>query len=153
MQTQRTQSMSQITDVSSGIIIVKHMIDGWNFLFLQSFDYWDFPKGGVESGEELLETAIREVKEETTITDLHFNWGYGYIECEPYKDGHKIARYYLAETHQEKIELPINPLLGHPEHEAYRWMNYQEAYPLLSARVRNVMSWARNILEGIPESH
>jgi len=152
MQKKPPRSTDQITDISSGIIVVKNQVDGWNFLLLQSFDYWDFPKGGVESGENLFETAIREVKEETTITDLHFNWGYCYTECEPYKDGHKIARYYLAETHQEEIALPINPELGRAEHEAYRWMNYQEAYPHLSARVRNVMTWARGILEGIPES-
>ncbi len=143
--------MKQITDISAGVVIVKQEVDGWNFLLLQSFGYWDFPKGGIEAGEESLEAATREVKEETTITELHFNWGYEYCECKPYKDGHKIARYYLAETHQENIELPINPQLGYAEHDAYQWMNFQEAYPLLSMRVRHVMIWAREILEGIPE--
>lgn len=30
-------------------------------------DYWDFPKGRLESGETTLEAAIREVEEETSI--------------------------------------------------------------------------------------
>ena len=145
--------MNQVTDISAGVVVVKRQIDGWNFLLLQSFGYWDFPKGGIEAGEESLEAAIREVEEETTITELQFNWGYDYSQGEPYKFGQKIARYYVAETHQEHVELPISPQLGRPEHEAFQWMNYQEAYPLLAPRVREVMSWARGIIEGIPEGH
>ena len=31
--------------------------------------HWDFPKGHVESGEEEIDTALRELKEETDIDD------------------------------------------------------------------------------------
>ncbi len=144
--------MTQVTDISAGVVVVRQEVDGWNFLLLQSFDYWDFPKGGIEAGEKALQAAIREVEEETTLTDLHFNWGYEYYECDPYKDGQKIARYYLAETYQKSVSLPIVPELGHAEHDTFRWMNYQEAYPLVSTRVRQILIWARGIIEGIPES-
>ncbi len=143
--------MNQITDISAGVVIVRHEVDGWNFLLLQSFGYWDFPKGGIEAGENTLEAAIREVQEETSITELNFNWGYEYFESKPYKEGSKIARYYIAETPQKRVELLVNPQLGRAEHEAYQWMNYQEAYPKLSTRVRHVITWARGILEAIPE--
>ena len=56
--------MGQVTDISAGVIVVRHQIDGWNFLLLQSFGYWDFPKGGIEAGEESLQAAVREVEEE-----------------------------------------------------------------------------------------
>lgn len=143
--------MNRVTSISAGIVIVKRNPDGWNFLLLRSHDSWDFPKGGVEEGEEFLQAAIREVREETTITDPDFIWGFDFVETRPYRHGQKIARYYLAATVQEEISLPIVPALGRAEHEEYRWMNYQEAYPMVSARVRRVMIWAREIIEGIPK--
>ncbi|MEW5755055.1 MAG: NUDIX domain-containing protein [Pseudomonadota bacterium] len=143
--------MPQVKQVSAGIVLVKRGKTGWNFLLLRSFDVWDFPKGGIEQGEDPLQAAIREVEEETTITDLEFLWGYDYIDTHPYRGGSKIARYYVALTRQKEISLPINPQLGRPEHEEYRWLNYHEAYPILTTRVRRVLRWARGVIEGIPE--
>ena len=48
---------------------------GWLFLMLRAYRNWDFPKGLVESGEDPLAAARREVQEETLIEDLHFDWG------------------------------------------------------------------------------
>ncbi len=38
----------------------------------QSGNSWSFPKGGIEEGETPLEAAIREIKEETGITELEY---------------------------------------------------------------------------------
>ena len=35
--------------------------------------HWDFPKGHVESGEEEIDTALRELKEETNIEDVNIH--------------------------------------------------------------------------------
>ena len=44
------------------------IIDGSKVLLIQQNEgWWGFPKGHVEEGETELETAIREVKEETNI--------------------------------------------------------------------------------------
>jgi len=92
------------------------------------------------------DAALREVRKESTITDLAFNWGQQYRETGPYGPD-KVARYYLAETHQKTIDLPINPEIGKPEHEEYVWATYDEALKLVSARVRSVLEWSRSILK------
>jgi 8-oxo-dGTP pyrophosphatase MutT (NUDIX family) len=39
-------------------------------LFIFRNGKWDLPKGGIEKGEEIEDTAIREVEEETGVTNL-----------------------------------------------------------------------------------
>ncbi|MFK7032060.1 NUDIX domain-containing protein [Flavobacterium oreochromis] len=39
-------------------------------LFIYRGGKWDLPKGGIDKGEEIEETAIREVEEETGVTNL-----------------------------------------------------------------------------------
>ena len=96
-----------------------------------------------------LEGAEREVEEETTITQLEFKWGMRFRETGPYGPG-KVARYYIAETEQEDVDLPINPEIGRPEHDEYRWVTYQDALGLVGARVRSVLDWANEIISPRP---
>ena len=114
---------------------------------LRAYRNWDFPKGMVESGEDPLAAARREVREETLIEDLVFNWGDVYQETGPYANG-KIARYYVAATRRETIVLPVSPELGRPEHHEWRWLSPQAALSLASARLRPVVRWATAMVEG-----
>jgi len=132
--------------LSAGVVVVKRHPGHFKFLLLRAYNHWDFPKGVVEEGEEIIDGACREVEEESTITDLHFDWGMQFRETGPYGQG-KIARYYLAETYQETVDLPINPSIGKAEHEEYRWVTYEEALDLVSARVRSVLDWSQDILK------
>ncbi len=131
--------------LSCGVVVVRRDGERWLFLLLRAFGYWDFPKGIKEEGEEPLQAALREVKEETTIEDLEFKWGTGYRETGPYNRG-KIARYYLAETRSSEIDLPVNPEIGRPEHDAYRWVAYGEARSMVAPRVIQVMDWVGGLL-------
>ena len=70
---------SRLVRLSAGVVLVRETDDGWRYLLLRAFTHWDFPKGMVEPGEEPLAAAIREVREETLIEDLHFEWGHEYI--------------------------------------------------------------------------
>jgi len=116
------------------------------YLLLRAYRYWDFPKGMVEPGEEPLAAAKREVEEETTLTSLQFLWGEAYYETEPYGKG-KVARYYLAKATGGEVRLPVNPLLGRPEHEEFRWLPFDAALALLAPRVVEVLKWARARIE------
>jgi 8-oxo-dGTP pyrophosphatase MutT (NUDIX family) len=132
---------SRATRLSAGVVVIRESAEGWRFLLLRAFTHWDFPKGMVESGEEPLAAAIREVREETLIEDLDFAWGYDYIETHPYSRG-KVARYFIAKTKTIAVTLPVIAELGRPEHNEFRWVDYDEALRLVSPRVDPIVRWA-----------
>jgi 8-oxo-dGTP pyrophosphatase MutT (NUDIX family) len=127
--------------LSAGVVVVRRSPTGWLFLMLRAYRNWDFPKGVLEPGEEPLAAARREVQEETLINDLHFNWGEEYRETAPYSNN-KVARYYVAETHTERVTLPVSPELGRPEHNESRWLDLARALSLSSPRVAPIVRWA-----------
>lgn len=127
--------------LSAGVVVVRGGPVKWLFLILRAYRNWDFPKGMVEPGEDPLAAARREVREETLIEDLEFNWGEVYRETEPYGN-RKVARYYLAATRTEKISLPVNPELGRPEHNEWRWVDLDTALSLVSPRTQRIVRWA-----------
>ncbi len=131
--------------LSCGAVIVRETDDGWLTLMLRAYHNWDFPKGICEEGESPMDAAIREIGEETGISDLEFAWGDRSTDTGPYNRG-KTARYYLARTAQESVEMGIAPELGRPEHHEYRWMDFDKAYDLSAPRVRQVVQWARQII-------
>lgn len=115
-------------------------------LLLRAYKNWDFPKGLVEAGEEPFAAALREVREETTLQHLVFDWGRDYVETGPYNKG-KVARYYIARSDEREVSLPVNPNIGVPEHHEARWAGYAEALALVSSRLIPVVQWARTITE------
>jgi len=133
--------------LSAGVIVLRGRGSARRYLILRAYRNWDFPKGIVEAGEDPLQAAIREVEEETSLTELTFRWGHEYRETAPYGRG-KVARYYLAETTQSEVHLPISPELGHPEHEEYRWVDYPAAQELLPERLQGILEWAERCSSG-----
>jgi bis(5'-nucleosidyl)-tetraphosphatase len=133
---------------SAGIVIVRKEEGGWKYLLLRAFRNWDFPKGETQTGESLLETAVRETREETGITELCFDWGAVSTATEPYNRGTKIARYYLARTAANQVVFAVNPQIGGPEHHEYRWLSAAGVERLAPARLLPVIRWARGIVEG-----
>ena len=130
---------------AAGAVVFRRSERGIRLLLLRAYKNWDFPKGLVEPGENELDTAKREVSEETGLADLDYPFGEEYKETLPYS-GNKVARYYLAETDADKIELPVSAELGRPEHHEYRWVSFDEAEDLLPPRLAIVLEWARKTL-------
>lgn len=131
--------------LSCGVVLARATDDGWRTLLLRAWRNWDFPKGICEEGETPLQAARREVGEETSIRKFDFQWGENFIETGPYNRG-KTARYYLATTTQEEVEMGIVPELGRAEHHEFRWVSFDEAFDLTSPRVRAVVVWSRQII-------
>jgi bis(5'-nucleosidyl)-tetraphosphatase len=131
--------------LSAGVVVVSCVEHKLQFLLLRAYRNWDFPKGIVEPGEDVLAAAVREVREETTLEDLSFDWGLKFMDTGPYNRG-KIARYYLARSKSRQVELPVNPQLGFPEHEEARWVDYDAALELVSERLKPVLRWAHAII-------
>jgi bis(5'-nucleosidyl)-tetraphosphatase len=70
------------------ILLIKHVNSG----------HWSFPKGHVEANETEIETAIREIKEETgldVIIDPTFRETVSYS---PKKDTQKVVVYFIAKA-------------------------------------------------------
>ena len=131
--------------LSCGVVLARKSTAGWVTLMLRAYHHWDFPKGIREAGEEPQQAAIREVREETGIDDLVFEWGDRYFETGPYSRG-KVARYFIATTGEEKVVMGPSPETGEPEHHEWRWVSFDEAYDLGSPRVRQIVQWARQII-------
>ena len=131
--------------LSAGIVPV--LRDQNLYLLLRAYRYWDFPKGLVEKSEDPFAAAVRELQEESGLSQPRFRWGEGFIETERYSYG-KIARYYVGEVSDEKVKLIANPVSGRREHDEYAWVTYVEATKLLVPRVRRVLDWAEAHVTG-----
>ena len=117
-----------VQEKSVGAIIFRKEADGdFKYLLLHykyKSDYWDIPRGRIEKDESEEQTALREIKEETGLYDIHFvpkfhekvSWFYR-------RDGEAIFKeviILLAETMSRDIVLST-------EHIGYVWLNYEKA--------------------------
>ena len=112
-------------EISAGAVIFRKSGGKTFFLLLHySLGHWDFPKGHIEPGEDERTTVLREVQEETGITDVsfvdefretikyYFRWkGKGIF---------KIVVFYLLRTSQEAVKLSF-------EHIGYEWLLHEDA--------------------------
>ena len=133
--------------LSAGIVLVRPAGADSRYLVLRAYRNWDFPKGVVEPGENPLDAAVREVREETSLDAFDFRWGHGFRETEPYARG-KVARYYLAASPpSDQVRLAPSPELGRPEHHEFRWATRVETARLLPPRLQPVLEWAAALVE------
>jgi len=92
-------------------------------------EYWDFPKGHIEKGENLEETAKREVEEETGLKDLKLIEGFKewikYFFKFKEKNIFKIVTFFLAETKTKEVKVSF-------EHIGFKWLPYEEAIEKLT---------------------
>jgi 8-oxo-dGTP pyrophosphatase MutT (NUDIX family) len=130
--------------LSAGVVVVNGAGQQRQLLLLRAYKNWDFPKGLVEAGEQPFAAALREVREETTLQHLVFDWGQDYVETGPYNKG-KVARYYIARSDEREVSLPVNPNIGMPEHHEARWVTYAEALLMVTSRLIPVVQWARTM--------
>jgi len=130
---------------SAGIVLFRNDSGKNEFLLLNYPQrHWDFIKGKVEEGETPHETALRETKEETGISDIEFIDGFE--ESVEYdfrfknEDIHKKVIFFLAKTNEKKISL------SH-EHNDFVWLEYDDALKKTTFRnAKNVLSKANEFL-------
>jgi bis(5'-nucleosidyl)-tetraphosphatase len=133
--------------LAAGAVVLRRRDGRWHCLVLRAYRNWGFPKGLVEAGEEPLAAALREVAEETSLRELALPWGEAWRETPPYAGG-KVARYYLAESAEGTVVLPVSLELGRPEHHEFRWLELDAAALLLPPRLKPVLGWAKTVVEG-----
>ena len=142
---------------SAGIAIVDLKSDDPtaepHVLCVRAYANWDFPKGQLEEGETHIQAAVREVQEEVSLSH-----GTDYVLAGPpagavtYGTGSKkkTATYYigLAMPSIGTPFLPVNPELGKPENDEYRWVPLSAAQELLPGRLSSIcdriQEWAHS---------
>jgi len=111
-----------IEETSAGIVLFRKEESKILFLLLHyPSGHWDFVKGKMEQGESTHQTAVRETKEETGITDITFVENFEeWIEYNFKYQGELVQKkvvFFLAETKTEEIKI------SH-EHSGYTWLDY-----------------------------
>ena len=111
-----------IEETSAGIVLFRKEDSKILFLLLHyPSGHWDFIKGKIEKGESTHETAIREAKEETGITDITFLENFEeWIKYDFQYQGELVRKkvvFFLAETKTKEV------MISH-EHLDYTWMDY-----------------------------
>lgn len=90
------------TEISAGAVVVTYKEHEWNVLLIRDMNgNLTFPKGLVEKNEELVDTARREAREETGVTDLHFRQSLAPIHYFYTRNAEKISKtvtYILFES-------------------------------------------------------
>ena len=133
------------TEKSAGIVLFRNDSSKNEFLLLNyPQGHWDFVKGKVEQNETPHETAIREAREETGITNIEFIDGFE--ESVEYdfrfkkEDIHKKVIFFLAKTDEKNVKL------SH-EHNDYLWLAYNDAIKKTTfENAKNVLTKANEFL-------
>ena len=103
------------------------VLDGGKILVIQQAEgHWGFPKGHVEAGETEVQTAIREIKEETNY-DVEVNENFRYVETYSPKEGvEKDVIFFVA----KKVAGDMRP--QEEEVQNILWLTYEETLERLT---------------------
>jgi 8-oxo-dGTP pyrophosphatase MutT (NUDIX family) len=139
-------------EISAGGVVYR-LVDGSALYLLirDSYRNWGFPKGHVEKGEAPDDAALREVSEETGLTDLVLRARIETIDWHFRFRGkliHKICHFYLMETAESATSPQRTEGIT-----ACRWVPFDAAEELISyANARDVLRKARALLAGTATS-
>ena len=121
---------SKVTVSAGGVVINGH---GMVLLINQNGTSWSLPKGHIDPGEQPLQSAIREIREESGITDLHFLrilGAYGRYKIGKNtpedKSEYKTLLFFLFKTKQNELK-PQDP-----HNTEARWVHPDEVEALLT---------------------
>ena len=114
--------MNNVAIETSAGAVVFHHGDEIEYLLLFS-NFWGFPKGHIEPGEDERTAALREIREEAGLR-VTFLGEFRYVEKYEYQRGGKlnpkIAIYFLGESDTRDARLSS-------EHTDMAWLPFQDA--------------------------
>jgi len=134
---------------SAGIIIIDESGPEKTILCLRAYANWDFPKGQLEEGEAAITAAIRETSEETSLqhgSDYILTGGTAPSITYGSGKNKKTATFFIAKRMSNKQPvLPVNPELGKPEHDEWKWVPLTEVRFLYASRFKPVINFLQNL--------
>jgi 8-oxo-dGTP pyrophosphatase MutT (NUDIX family) len=118
------------TERSAGLIVFRFRGGSREYLLLDYGRYWEYPKGHVEKDEDDLTAAIRELAEETGITDVDPIEGFHHEIAYFFRDKRKglirkTVAFFLGRTSASEIKIS-------PEHVGAEFLTYELAMQRLS---------------------
>lgn len=140
-------------ETSVGAVVYKNQNNNFYFLLVYSAKNkeWSFPKGHIEEGETEIETATREIFEETKIRKIKFIDNFKFVDSYltkgvlPSTKGGIVKKnviYYLCLTQQDCV----NP--NNNEISDCKWFSYTEAIRLLKFEMQHkLLKQVMNLLE------
>jgi len=119
-----------LREKSCGAVIFIRKDGGTKYLLLNyAAGHWDFVKGNVEPNENERQTVVRELQEETSITNAQFLDGFREAIAYFYRRQgltiHKEVVFYLMESFTDKVQLSF-------EHVGYVWLDYPQTVEKLT---------------------
>lgn len=107
-------------------------------------EYWDLPKGHIEKGENIFNTAKREIFEETGLKDIKFLSGFKetirYFFKWEGKNILKFVTFLLAESRTKEIKIS-------EEHVGFKWLPFDEALDKLTFKnAKDILEKANDFL-------
>lgn len=131
-----------IYEKSCGAVVYFNFGNEIKYILVESTRrHWGFPKGHVVLGETEIETARREICEETGLK-VNFIEGFKEeIRYILYEDIDKTVVYFLAEAENTNIAIDISEI------EDFAWLNYKDSLEKISFKnVKNVLIKAHQFL-------
>jgi bis(5'-nucleosidyl)-tetraphosphatase len=137
-----------MTEKSAGFILITDDFETTDYSVLllhYTSGHWDFPKGNIETNETELESATRELQEETGIESFRVIPSFRYVLDYKYTRRNvlisKQVTLFLASTGVRKVKI------SH-EHIGYSWVEKGDATTQLTYKnAKNALMQAINFLE------
>lgn len=112
-----------IKEKSCGAVIV----NGEEILLIKhNQGHWSFPKGHIEFGETEVETALREIKEETDLTVEIVDSIREVSTYSPREGVVKDVIFFWGLCNEKEVNLQVSEVCE------YKWLTYRECFSLLT---------------------
>jgi 8-oxo-dGTP pyrophosphatase MutT (NUDIX family) len=130
---------------SAGAVVFRENHEPEYLLLHYKGGHWDFVKGNIEEGETEQETVLRELREETGITEGEFLEGFretiNYVYRRKRQVYYKEVVFYLLRTWQKNVKISY-------EHQGYDWLPYEKALERLTFKnAKQVLQKAKKFYE------